>query len=298
MSSKSTRVKRDGFAGQHMLVVPAPIRRALAGHPLLRGLFVTDAGFFPKASGHRVERPQGAATDLLIACKAGLGWVREGSTVREVKAGDLAWIPADLAHSYGADEKDPWTITWVHFRGEELPAWRSQLADNQPGIHLLRVHPDRLGDLRLEQACDQLQQGYAVPQLLAAAAALRMSLCSLLQVSQSSSGNRSATERTLAVRDVLCEAPAREYRLEDLALSARLSVPHFSALFRHLTGYPPVDFLIRQRIRRACHLLDTSDQSISSIAETVGFKDPYYFSRCFRRIMGCAPLAYRQTVKA
>jgi transcriptional regulator GlxA family with amidase domain len=69
-------------------------------------------------------------------------------------------------------------------------------------------------------------------------------------------------------------------------------------LFKQQTGYAPIDFLIRQRIRKACQLLDTTDASVAAIAEKVGFEDPYYFSRCFHRIMGSSPRTYRQSVKA
>jgi AraC-like DNA-binding protein len=143
-----------------------------------------------------------------------------------------------------------------------------------------------------------MEHGYAVPQLLEASAALRTTFCALLRLMQQSGAARSATERTALVRDELMRNPARSHRLEDLSIRAGLSVPHFSLLFRQLTGYAPIDFLIRQRIKRACKLLDYTHASIAQIAEEVGFTDPYYFSRCFRRVMGSSPVKYRKTVKA
>ncbi len=108
---------------------------------------------------------------------------------------------------------------------------------------------------------------------------------------------RNATERTASVRDEITANPARTYRLEELSNAAGLSIPHFCTLFRKLTGYAPIDFHIRQRIRRACRLLDTTQGTVASIAAEVGFEDPYYFSRCFHRIMGVAPRTYRKAVK-
>jgi len=74
-------------------------------------------------------------------------------------------------------------------------------------------------------------------------------------------------------------------------------VPHFSELFRQQTGYAPIDYLIRQRIQRACLLLDTTVSAVSKITTEVGYNDPYYFTRSFRRVMGCPPRAYRHIVK-
>ena len=282
-----------------MVVLPAPIRESVADHPLLQRLLVTDAGYFPHATGHRVERPQGSVTHLLLLCLDGRGWARGTGAPQPVEAGDLLWFPPDQPHAYGADEAKPWTIVWAHFRGDEVPDWRQQFgfAPCQP-LGLIHIDPDQAADLKLDQAYDLLEHGYSIPQLLGASAALRTTFCAALSLSQRASTNRSAVERTGLVREQLIRSPARAYRLKELATSAHLSVPHFSLLFRQQTGYAPIDFLLRQRIKNACRLLDTTGLGIAQIATEVGFADPYYFSRCFRRVMGCAPRAYRQTVKA
>jgi transcriptional regulator GlxA family with amidase domain len=68
-------------------------------------------------------------------------------------------------------------------------------------------------------------------------------------------------------------------------------------LFRRQTGFAPIDFVIRLRVQHACRLLDTTELSIGEIAERVGYPDPYYFTRCFRRVMGRAPRLYRKVPK-
>jgi transcriptional regulator GlxA family with amidase domain len=90
-----------------------------------------------------------------------------------------------------------------------------------------------------------------------------------------------------------------EQRAELPALAARaaLSVPHFSVLFRRRTGYPPVDYFLRLKVRRACELLDTTTLRIEEIAASVGCADAFYFSRLFRRVMGKAPRDYRSMPK-
>lgn len=297
-TSVSRGVAREGFAGQRLVILPEPVRLSVAGNALLRRLLVTDAGYFPEAGGHCVQRPQGAATHLLIVCLAGRGWVRSGGREEQIHPGDLVWLSADRAHAYAAEPEDPWTIAWVHFRGEEVEDWRRQLGwPLESGFGLTHVLPAQAGELRLDEVCSHLERGYAVPQLLEASAALRVSLAASIGLSQGSRANRSALERTQAVRARIDKDPARAQTLPELALAANLSVPHFTALFRRLTGYPPVDYINRQRIRAACRLLDMTQLGVSQVGASVGFADPYYFSRCFRRVMGCPPLAYRQAVK-
>lgn len=291
-------IRREGFAGQHLIVVPTPVRQAATKHPLLRGLIVTDAGYFPAATGHRVERPQGASTHLLILCLQGRGWARTDGRTMQLAAGDALWLPAEKPHAYGADKKMPWTIVWAHFRGDEVPFWQEQLGwANHSSMSSTRFDADRVKALGLDQVYARLESGYSHQHLLSASTALRATFCKMLDLAIGSGSIRTAAERTAAVRETIIAAPQRRIWLSELAIAAGLSVPQFSLLFRRQTGFAPIDFLIRQRVRLACRLLDTTQKAISEIAEEAGFNDPYYFSRSFHRIMGLSPRAYRKAVK-
>jgi AraC-like DNA-binding protein len=293
-----TQVRREGFEGQHLVVVPPTVRQQALKHPLLRGLLVTDAGYFPQADGHRVERPQGSSTHLLILCLAGRGWVRSRDRTTPVHTGDIVWLPADLPHAYGAAQDKPWKILWAHFAGDEVPAWRKELGwPERDPTGMYNFGPERLGTLGLEKVYAHLEAGYSTQHLLGAATALRSVFCAALDAMLSAGSLKTAEERTAAVREEIVSHPNRAFHLEELATAAGLSVPHFSLLFRRQTGYAPIDFVLRQRIRRACRLLDGSPATIATVASEVGFADPYYFSRCFRRIMGVSPRDYRQRVK-
>lgn len=293
-----TPIRRDGFAGQHMVVVPPPVRAAAAKHPLLRGLLVTDAGYFPRAEGHRVERPQGSSTHLLIICLKGQGWAKSAGRSVVVSAGEAIWLPSEQPHAYGAGEEDPWTIVWAHFTGAEVADWQEQIGWAAKGpIGFLDFSDQGAATLGLDRVYAALESGYSVQHLLTASTALRGVFCATFEAMIRSGPTKSSAERTAAVREQMIENPARAYRLDELAAGAGLSVPHFCLLFRKQTGFAPIDFLIRQRIRRACQLLDRNHGTVAEIAAEVGFDDAYYFSRCFRRIMGSSPREYRKSIK-
>jgi len=57
------------------------------------------------------------------------------------------------------------------------------------------------------------------------------------------------------------------------------------------------NYLIRVRVGRACQLLDLTDLSVKEIAERVGYSDPYYFSRLFKKATAHSPVAYRNLPK-
>jgi len=291
-------VRREGFAGQHHVVVPLPVRRSTAKHPLLESLCVTDAGYFPEAEGHRVERPQGAATHLIIVCLHGEGWARSGNRQVALAPGDLVWLPADTPHAYGSSDDKPWSIVWAHFTGRETTAWIHELSsDKTTRLFELSFGHHNATTLGLEKVYAELEVGYSLQHLVAASTALRAVFCRMMERANSSGAAKTAAERTATVRDEIINRPSRRYRLKELAAAAGLSVPHFCALFKKQTGYAPIDFLIRERIRVSCRLLDATSSTIGSIATEVGFEDPYYFSRCFHRVMGTSPRNYRKMIK-
>lgn len=63
--------------------------------------------------------------------------------------------------------------------------------------------------------------------------------------------------------------------------------------FKQATGYTPVEYLLRLRIRRGCELLRRTDLNITEIAFETGFNDSNYFTRQFKKKMGISPREYR-----
>ena len=286
----------EGFSGQTQVVVPGPTRRMLARHPLLRGLFVTDAGFYPRAAGHWVERPAGSPTHLLIACLRGRGWVRSNGRTWPMERGDIVALPANQPHSYGAHDDAPWSIAWVHFMGDESEAWLEFSVGRMGAASACHVPPERLDSLGIDRMHLVLEQGYGLRQLVEAASSLRLALTTLSRLRVQTAAAVSAQERVAATVARVQQDFQSSIRVPELAAAAGLSVTHFTALFREQTGYPPTDYLIRVRVQRGAHLLATSLSSIGDIATLSGFADSFYFTRCFKRIMGCSPRAYREAI--
>ncbi len=289
---------KDGFAGQHMVVLPRPLVSAAGRHPLLRSLHVSDAGYFPEAARHRVERPQGLGAVVLILCRAGRGWARiggAGGATQSVGPGDAVLIPAGRPHAYGADEEQPWTIQWVHFAGTEAADWcRWQGWPAGGGVRRLRAGTPEAMDLG--RVHEELEAGHDERRMLAAAAALRWALARLDPAVAAESGEptRLAVE---AVEAWMREHSGGRATLAELARRAGLSAAHFAALFRRRYGFSPIDYFLRLKIRRACSLLDATEWPVARVAAEAGFEDPLYFSRRFRAVMGVSPRAYRKLPK-
>lgn len=100
--------------------------------------------------------------------------------------------------------------------------------------------------------------------------------------------------RITAVVQRIQEEPGRRWPVAELARQAGLSRSQFTRRFAAVTGLAPEPFLIQARIERAKQLLAETDMTVSQIADALGYRDVYFFSRQFRNVAGCPPSRYRR----
>ncbi len=88
---------------------------------------------------------------------------------------------------------------------------------------------------------------------------------------------------------------SEQYSLESLANEYHLSPYYLSHLFKKVTGYPIMQYLIKCRLSLARKLLTDTNMSITDIVYNTGFSDSSNFSRLFKREMNVTPLQYRRS---
>jgi AraC family transcriptional activator FtrA len=86
--------------------------------------------------------------------------------------------------------------------------------------------------------------------------------------------------------------------VEDLARQARMSSRNLGRHFRSVTGTTPLQWLLTQRIRHAQELLETSDDSVDTIAAATGMGTATTLRRHFNRTVGVPPDTYRRTFRS
>ena len=272
---------------------PATIRDSL-GQPLLGDLLVTRIGFQAHSAGHYIPRPDGSLDHILIHCVMGGGWLEMDGKRWKAGADTVLCIPARTPHCYGADAADPWSIYWLHVTGTRAGDYFRFLGEGNedPLIHVPHV-PELLEAFEAIWAAMKVVH---TPENLVQASIRAIFFLGLLRrFSRSRDPRGRASENAIRKSIVFMNNNlGASTSLEELAKLAGMSVRGYTEFFRKTTDCSPREYFNRLKIQRACELLRTGERNVRDIASELGFEDPYYFSRIFKRIAGMAPEKYRK----
>jgi len=83
--------------------------------------------------------------------------------------------------------------------------------------------------------------------------------------------------------------------LENIASNMSINASHLSNIFKKESGLSITEYLTECRMKYAKELIDKGNKKLFEIADLVGFNDPYYFSKCFKKKFGVSASKYFKT---
>ncbi|MHA7915036.1 AraC family transcriptional regulator [Alloalcanivorax xenomutans] len=273
------------------VVIPHTLVAELAEHPLCRDCMPHGVGFYPAAAGHHMGRA--APRDhLVIYCLAGSGVAELEGRRQPVRAGDVLLLREGQRHRYRANPQDPWTIYWVHLGGAEVDTYFDEILSSPDGFTATVGQHSRLTE-DLELLLTTVTRFR--PHHLIYAANLLKSLLSFMALMRRQRQARNVALDVPRIQAWLQAHLHQRIELEQLvSATSELSLYHFIREYKRQTGQTPMQAFQHLKITRACYLLDITDLSITQVAADLGYDDPYYFSRQFKKVMGVAPRDYRR----
>ncbi|KLE17194.1 AraC family transcriptional regulator [Clostridium sp. C8] len=85
--------------------------------------------------------------------------------------------------------------------------------------------------------------------------------------------------------------------LNTISQNMYLSPVYISKIFKELMGDSPINYLINIRLSKAKELLEKENLAIKTVAKMVGYNDPYYFSKHFKKFYGVSPNKFRASYR-
>ncbi len=287
--------KSQGFEGEVIIDIPQSIQNQCLKLPLIKSLFISRMGFYPKALHHYFQRPIGISQVIIIYCVDGKGWIQLQKKKAAIGAGEICIIPSGVPHSYGAVSSNPWTIYWFHLGGSLRDEIASAFSGNVNRPDVLQIGFSEERNALFKQITSTLLKGYSATNLLFANLTFQYYLATIIapenfKVNADSDFKNNAIDKAI---DFMQKNLSNTLTLDNIAQEAQLSASFFSRKFKQDTGYSPIEYFNHLRIQKSCQLLHFGELRINEIALSIGIEDPFYFSRLFKKHMGISPGTYR-----
>ena len=286
-----------GIGRQRIEIPKTVLKQKVQTNALLNQLYVCSLGYYPNARGHYTYRKKGLPENFLFYCVDGAGWYQIGDRKQEVGPNQFFILPQNVEHAYGSADDNPWSIYWIHFGGESLSQMNSLQAVQK---HFKPFYIKSSGEIitMFSRMYKALELGYSTDNLIFANLCLPHFLS--LFIYNSKHTTVSPNDKLDVVDSAILymqEHINENISLQDLSSHYNYSASRFSSLFKQKTGYAPIDYFIQMKMQKASQQLDFSSSSVKDIALSMGFDDPYYFSKRFRKIIGLSPKQYRSQKK-
>ena len=233
---------------------------------------------------------------LILVYDGAIEYQIDGKLVR-LHAGDMFYRPASSAAQWMLARGQTCSIGWCEFRADPPP--------DEPHYPLLRATDDLQLELAsfhrmrdLHQRDDDMARLTAEGELKAVLGRFLPTATPLFHEPVGDGFTAGASRGDDSVRQAVAwlgrhfVEPGAAGKVHD---RTGLSPDHFRRVFKQISGVSPNGYLLRLRMRAARFYLRHSDLSIKQIAAQVGYADPLYFSRLYRRYWKSTPTADRKS---
>lgn len=265
-------------------------------------LTVLFAGESQTRPNHRVG-PKISGYYLLHHVTSGFGKLYLGDFEGTLGEGDTFLIPPHQLAAYESDVSEPWRYRWVAFTGARASALVEEAGF---GSGRYAVHAD--GDRMPGEYCRRIYDAFrsrnrsaameAAGHLHLLLAALQEHIAADEEVAATPLRPASHSEELAqqAIRYLTAQY-AEPVTIEGMAETLGYNRAYLSRLFKAHTGLSPATYLTKYRVDQGRRLLrERPELTVEQVASSVGFQDPLYFSKQFKRWHGQNPTDYRASV--
>lgn len=252
----------------------------MADCPALAQHHIAHVGLADAAEPYTMVRTHLAGT-YFLACFGGEGRILLDGRWQKCGAGQACMAPPHALHAFHAIPGKRWQFGWVRYEsghgtgplGNASAPVLAQFNSEAFGAAVRGLYHEREGG-GLPATMDQwaaLIQGY------------------VLRFAQP----WHVEDRLTQLWDAVAAAPGLAWDLSELSRRVHCSGEHLRRMCRRQLGRSPMEQVTYLRIRHAATLLIETDQKLETIADAVGYANPFVFSNTFKKWTGWRPSEYR-----
>lgn len=268
--------------------VPKEVLNRIKNLPFRNLLYITQIGHSPGNAERAVD------DYTLIYCLTGKGQCETQNGSINLRSDQFLMLPPNEFYSCKADPKNPWVVYCLHFNGNMI----NELSAN---FDLKKfAFPTNIAfDVQMmdswKEIVSNLSNGFTDENIAFANLCLYRFISFFLFPNQGKK-TAPAIDKSCQLDQSILFMKANVHKrlcVEEIAETFKYSPSHYSVLFKQKTGLSPIEYFIRLKIQHAGELLTGSDLIVKEIAGKVGYDDPFYFTRIFKKVTGKTPKEYK-----
>lgn len=241
-------------------------------------------------------RPKGRIDFQLLYIAAGKAHFHFGDKETIVPAGHMVLYRPKEPQRYEYYAEDQTEVYWVHFTGGNVTnLLRSYgLTDDKKvfycgcGLEYQNLFRAMIDEL---QMC--LDSYPEMIEMYLREIFIRLQRCFKTSIK---TDNSHAAEEIDKAASYFNEHYSEQINIDAYAEEHHFSTSWFIRNFKLYTGFTPMQYILSKRIYNAEALLQNTQYTVTEIAQIVGYDNPLYFSRVFKKQKGLSPTDYRKSI--
>ena len=241
-------------------------------------------------------RPRGRLDYQLLYVVSGKAHFYFDDAERIVTAGHMVLFQPRQEQHYEYFGKDKTEVYWVHFTGSNVKNILRRY-DIPLGTPVFYSGTSAIYAYLFKEMINELQTcrtGYE--ELLTMYLQQILILVQRIRLERRPSVNTHIQEEMEYARRYFNEHYNERINIEEYAESRNMSVSWFQRNFKQIVNCSPMQYLLTIRMNNAASLLELTDYSMAEISTIVGYDNPLYFSRLFKKQNRVSPSEYRKLV--
>ena len=223
----------------------------------------------------------------IVYITRGRGIFEMNGRAHVVGPGSIMTVFPGVRHFYKPEYEVGWTEYWVGFKGPYADTLCRQgfLSPSKP-LYEVGLQNSLLGIY--SQIFELVRDQRPLYQVRASSLVLTL-IAEVLAHERDVVQHTHSEQLVEKARFLMEENVSGDVTLNAIAGTLGVSTSHLNDVFKSYTAMTPYQYFISIKIRRAKELLENGDLTIKEVAFRLGFDDPYYFSRLFRKKVGLPP---------
>ncbi len=238
------------------------------------------------------RRSKGRLDFQLIYIASGNGRFHINNKTQHVSNGQIVIYTPNEPQHYQYDASKFTEVYWIHFTGYEAHDYLKEFGLLNHSIHTVGVQSELISVF--ERIIHELNIKKPLREHLTTAKLVELLALFGRAIQSNKDFKKFDYEDINKTIQLMHKKYSHPIRVQELADVSNLSVYRFIHKFKAATGVTPMKYITDIRINEAKKLLSETSFNVSEVSSIVGYDNPLYFSRVFRKIVGMPPSHYRE----